>query len=339
MASHDPLIFSVQHFCLHDGPGIRSLIFFKGCPLRCPWCQNVESWKAEAEIAFKPLLCINCRRCVENCPPRAMVEPGKRDAIRCTACHICTDNCPSGGMIRFGLFRPAEEIVEELRPEFPLFKTSGGGVTLTGGEPTMYPEFTARLAKLLGAEGIDVALETCGLFDLRRTWPLLEELQLVFFDIKIYDPADHRRICGADNGVIKQNLRSLVEAWDRKDAPVIWPRLPLVPGMTDGKDNIEGWASFLNDLGLSFVTVVPYHPMGAGKRRWLGLPDFPELPVPTAENIRAVEELFSAKGIRVFAPGEENIQNVAVERKSAAAPDHNKEAQQQAVVPERIHIL
>jgi glycyl-radical enzyme activating protein len=320
MASRDPLVFSVQHFCLHDGPGIRSLVFFKGCPLRCPWCQNVESWKAEAEMAFKPLLCIGCRACVDRCRQQAMAAPGRRDAARCTACAACADACPSGALLRFGASRSAEEIVEELRPEFPLFRTSGGGVTFTGGEPALYPEFCAGLAGMLRAEGIGVALETCGLFDLQRLWPLLHELQLVFFDIKIFDRADHKRICGADNRVITQNLASLVAAMERQDAPALWPRLPLVPGMTDTRDNIEGWASFLSELGLSFVTIVPYHPMGAGKRTWLGLPDSPELRIPTAEDLEAVEELFAARGIRVFAPGEEHIQLTASERKNAAAP-------------------
>ncbi len=308
MGSPDPLIFSLQHFCLHDGPGIRSLVFFNGCPLRCPWCQNVESWTAQAEIAFKPHLCINCGRCVENCPEHALAEAGKRDAGRCRGCFTCIESCPSGAMSRFGVTRSVEEIVEELRPEFSLFRTSGGGVTFTGGEPTLYPEFAARLAKLLHAEGIDVALETCGYFNLKRLRPLLQELDMVLFDIKVYDGADHLRICGADNTVIKQNLKSLLEAWSRRDGPPIWPRLPLVPGMTDGHDNIKGWAGFLRGLGVSFLTIVPYHPMGASKRLWLGLPAGPELRVPQDAELETIEGLFLAEGIRVYKPGEENFQ-------------------------------
>jgi pyruvate formate lyase activating enzyme len=211
-------------------------------------------------------------------------------------------------MTRIGVSRSVEELVEDLRPEFSLFRTSGGGVTFTGGEPTLYPEFTARLAKFLRTEGIDVAMETCGLFDLESLKPLLRELQLVLFDIKIYDTAQHRRICGADNMVIKQNLKYLVEARRRQEAPFVWPRLPLAPGMTDGQDNIKGWAGFLHGLGISFLTIVPYHPMGACKRRWLGLPDGPELRVPTDAELKDIERLFSAEGIRVYKPGEENFE-------------------------------
>ena len=307
MGSVKPLIFSLQHFCLHDGPGIRSLVFFKGCPLRCLWCQNIESWKVEPEIAFKVHLCINCGKCVEKCAEHALPEVGKRDAERCRYCFTCTDSCPSGAMMRFGVSRSVEELMEELRPEFSLFRTSGGGVTFTGGEPTLYPEFMARLGKSLRDEGIDVALETCGFFNLEMLRPLLQELQLVLFDIKVFDEAQHWRLCGVENTVIKKNLKSLVEAWNRKEGPFIWPRLPIVPGMTDGHDNIKGWAGFLRGLGISFLTIVPYHTMGVNKRRWLGLPASLELRVPMDAELKLIEQLFFAEGIRVYKPGEENV--------------------------------
>ncbi len=307
MGSAEPLIFSLQHFCLHDGPGIRSLVFFKGCPLRCPWCQNVESWKARAEIAFKSHLCIGCGICVEKCPEHAIPEAGKRDAEKCRFCFACAESCPSDALTRFGIHRTPEEIVEELRPEFPLLKTSGGGVTFTGGEPALFPEFAARLAGLLRREGIDVALETCGLFDMKKTAPLLHELGIVLFDIKIFDAEQHRKLCGADNTAISQNLQTLAEARSRHEGPLVWPRLPLVPGMTDGQDNLKAWAVFLSGLGIDSLTIVPYHPMGANKRRWLGLPPAPGFRVPSDAEIMQVEQLFSDEGIRAFTPGEESF--------------------------------
>jgi pyruvate formate lyase activating enzyme len=308
MGSPEPLIFSLQHFCVHDGPGIRSLVFFKGCPLRCVWCQNVESWRADAEIAFKPHLCIGCERCVEKCPKHAIDSPGHRDPKICGLCFTCVEACPSGAMTRFGIERTPEEIITELRPEFPLLRESGGGVTLTGGEPTLFPEFAASLASLLRSEGIQVALETCGFFKLERLRLLLAELQLVLFDIKVFDGEQHRLLCGSHNSVIKENLRSLAEAGRKGEGPNVWPRLPLVPKMTDGQANIRSWASFLRDSGIPFLTVVPYHPMGANKRRWLGLPASPGIRVPKEGEIESVEQLFYTEGIRVFKPGEEDFQ-------------------------------
>jgi len=172
----------------------------------------------------------------------------------------------------------------------------------------MYPEFTAGLAKLLRIEGIDIALETCGLFDLGRLKPLLHELQHVLFDIKIYEKTQHRWLCGTDNTVIKENLKYLVEAARSREAPFVWPRLPLVPGMTDGQDNIKGWAGFLRSLGIDFLTIVPYHPMGIGKRSWLNLPEGPKLRAPTDAELRDIEGLLTAEGIMVYKPGDEEFQ-------------------------------
>ena len=308
MGSPEPLIFSVQHFCVHDGPGIRSLVFFKGCPLRCVWCQNAESWRADAEIAFKSHLCIACERCLERCPKHAIATPGHRDPKICGHCFTCVEACPSGAVTRFGVKRTPEEIVAELRPEFPLLKESGGGVTLTGGEPTLFPEFATSLARLLRSEGIQVTLETCGFFKLEQLRPLLVELQLVLFDIKVFDGEQHRLLCGSHNSVIKENLISLAEAGRNGEAPPVWPRLPLVPGMTDGEANIRSWAGFLRDSGIPFLTVVPYHPMGANKRGWLGLPAGPEIRVLKEGEIESVEQLLYTEGIRVFKPGEEDFQ-------------------------------
>jgi pyruvate formate lyase activating enzyme len=222
-------------------------------------------------------------------------------------------------MTLFGTARSPGSILEELRPEFPLLRTSGGGVTFSGGEPTLHPEFATELAKALRREGITAALETCGCFDLERQRPLIRELAYILFDLKLFREEDHRRFCGAGNDVITANLKSLAACCRENGHPLLWPRLPLVPGITDGQDNIRSWAKLLHGLGIPYVTIVPYHPMGESKRRWLGLPEGPALRVPGEEEIRAAEMLFKAEGIQAFRPGEEDwdIRNASGARLTA----------------------
>ncbi len=309
----EPLIVSVQHFCVHDGPGVRSLVFFKGCPLRCAWCQNPETWRPEAEIGFKAHLCIACGNCVAACPNGARADIGRREIERCRSCFACSEACPSGALQRFGLLLGVDQVLAQLRPEFPLFKTSGGGVTLSGGEPALFPGFTAALAAALHGEGIHVAMETCGRFSPYRTAELMRQLDLLLYDIKVFDDGLHRRLCGASNERIKVNLRELAAEAQHGEAPPLWPRLPLIPGMTDGRENLLEWAGFLAKLGLRNITLVPYHRLGEAKRGWLGLaaePDIPEMDDARLEYARGV--LVDA-GLQIFMPGEEDWGSFAAE--------------------------
>jgi pyruvate formate lyase activating enzyme len=210
-------------------------------------------------------------------------------------------------------------LLAELRPEFPLYRTSGGGVTLTGGEPALWAGFAADLAEALRAEGIPVAMETCGLFptsgvagsreattgvaaDVGR---LLRSLDLVLFDVKVFNEAEHRRLCGAGNARIKENLRALAATAGRDGNPVVWARLPLVPEVTAGEGNLGAWAGFLRRCGLSRLTLVPYHSLGESKRAWLGLPAGPAFRAPTEAEIVAARDVLAASGVSACAPGEE----------------------------------
>ena len=303
-----PLVFSVQRFCVHDGPGVRSLVFFKGFPLRCAWCQNPESWRPEAELGFKAHLCLGRGTCAKVCPSGAMARSG-RDPARCRLCFTCADRCPGGALVRFGVPRTVASLLAELRPELPLYRTSGGGVTLTGGEPALWAGFAADLAEAPRAEGIPVAMETCGLFpttgvaaDVGR---LLRSLDLVLFDVKVFDEAEHRRLCGAGNARIKENLRALAATAGRDGNPVVWARLPLVPEVTAGEGNLGAWAGFLRRCGLSRLTLVPYHSLGESKRGWLGLPAGPAFRAPTEAEIVAARDVLAASGVSACAPGEE----------------------------------
>ncbi|MCD6584776.1 MAG: glycyl-radical enzyme activating protein [Desulfobacteraceae bacterium] len=301
-----PAIFSIQNFCLHDGPGVRSIVFLKGCPLRCVWCQNPESWRTDPELAFKAHLCIDCKTCVNTCPQQAMSAPGIRDTQKCDGCFACVENCPSEALVCFGKYYSIDQLVESLRPEFPYMKNTGGGVTFSGGEPTLFLEFVGQLSKRLHEEGIHTALETCGYFDSEKEIGFLSDIDLVLFDIKLYDEKAHRKFCGKSNKMIKQNLTRLSASSLGGTGPVIWPRLPLIPTVTDTTENLTGWAQFLKNIGISFLTLVPYHNMGDGKREWLNLPLASEFPALTEKHLQVSIDLLEKNGISCFAPGEED---------------------------------
>ena len=300
-----PAVFSSQHFCLHDGPGVRSMVFFKGCPLRCAWCQNPESWRVSPEPAFKAHLCIDCKTCVDVCPQNAISAPGIRDSQKCDNCFTCVENCPAEAMVRFGKNYTVDDMIEELRPEFPYMQNTGGGVTFSGGEPTLFPEFVRHLSKRLHDEGIHTALETCGYFDPQTDNGFLADIDLVLFDIKLYDESAHQKFCGKPNSDIKKNLTRFSAFSLDGTGPSVWPRLPLIPTVTDTTENLLAWAEFLKGIGISFLTLVPYHKLGASKRQWLNLPPATDYPAMTDERINDAMKLLETNGISCFAPGEE----------------------------------
>ena len=324
----DPLVFSIQHFCVHDGPGIRSVVFVKGCPLRCVWCQNPESWRREAEIGHKAHSCMACRTCVSVCPNGAMQHPGIWSQAECTKCFACVDACPSGALTRFGNAMSVQEILQELSCEYALFRRSGGGVTFSGGEAMLFRNFVAALGNALRTAGIHVAIETCGLFRLPElspekahsvhaaddrsdpmahpSWQALRALDLVLYDLKIIDPQRHKQYCGADNATILTNFSRLAELAQSGQAPVLWPRVPLVPGITDDAENVRGIARFVRACGVGAMTLLPYHNLGVEKFEWLGQ-RAPYREAMLAEEIldrsrRIVEE----EGLRWFESGEED---------------------------------
>ena len=261
-------LLNLQRFCTKDGPGIRTTVFFKGCPLHCLWCHNPESQAARHELLYQPAKCLHCLSCVAVCPHGChRAEEGHHvlDRASCTACGACADlGCPALEMAGKTVF--VEAVLAEVKRDLPYYRNSGGGLTLSGGEPLMQAE--AALALLRGAReaGIHTAVETCGAVPravLEQTLPLVD---LYLYDYKETDPARHRAYTGMDNRLILENLYYL----DAMQKPTVL-RCPIIPGLNDRPDHLSGIAAVAGGMRfLREIVIEPYHTLGVGKYERLG---------------------------------------------------------------------
>ena len=293
------LIVDIKRSSLDDGPGIRSVVFFKGCPLRCDWCQNPETMRPRAEIQRLPGSCVACGSCVAACPtgrarPATEAEPAE---LACRLCLACVDACPSASRRVAGRDVPVDELVALLLRDAPFYRRSGGGVTLSGGEPALASAHSGRVARELRARDVHVLLETCGHFDWDRfSQHLLPHLNTIWFDLKLADPARHQRATGRSNTLIHDNLRRLIALGTVE----LLPRIPLVPGLTDDTDNLASLATFVRELGLRRIALLPYNPLWVPKRRALGLPlDYAHEAWMSADEIARCRDIVTDAGLEL----------------------------------------
>jgi len=264
------LIFNIQRYSIHDGPGIRTLVFMKGCPLRCLWCDNPEGQLMRPEVLFSEVRCIKCWKCVDICPVNAIVKRENTIEINrkiCINCGKCAEVCYAEAIRLAGKWVTVEEVLKEIIKDIIFYEVSQGGVTVGGGEPTMQPEFTTQLLKACKEHGINTAIETCGYTKWENFQKMLKYLDLIFYDIKHMDSKKHQLLTGKPNELILENLEKL----SRETVPII-VRIPLVPGCNDQKENIKSTAKFLSKLGGNIVRVeiLPYHRLGITKYKQLG---------------------------------------------------------------------
>jgi len=254
-------IFDIQRFSIHDGPGIRTLIFFKGCFLKCQWCQNPESQDREPVVAFYANRCQESFHCRDTCPENAILSKGFRvDYTKCTLCGKCIEACAYGALKLVGDHITPEALFSQILLDLPYYQKSGGGVTFSGGEPTHYPEFLEKVLNLCLKKEIHMALETCGSFSFKRWAPILRKLDLIYFDLKIINASDHLKATGFPNRIILSNASSLV----KENFPVVF-RMPLVEGYTDTKQNIQNTILFLKEIKVASILLLTYHNMGETK--------------------------------------------------------------------------
>ena len=268
-------ITDLLSFSLNDGPGIRTAVFMKGCPLRCPWCHNPEAISSQTQLLYAAAKCVHCGACAGACPVGARGRDGTLRREACHACGACVPVCPAGANRLAGKRATIEEIVERAVRDKPFFR-SRGGVTFSGGEPLLQADFVGACEEKLLAQGVSSAVETSCALPWQVLRPLVPLTGLFLCDWKITDPALHLALTGADNALIGENLIRLDEA----GAHVIL-RCPIIPGVNDSGGHFSGIAAWTRRLKhLEKVDILPYHDIGNDKRRGLGLPPAP-FPVPT----------------------------------------------------------
>lgn len=262
-------IFNIQRFSIHDGPGIRTTVFFKGCPLSCLWCSNPESQKTGCELEVVAGNCIGCGACMKACPNGAISfsEEGVCvDRAKCRGCGRCARECYAKALKYVGETMTTEEVFEEIKKDMVFYKNSGGGVTFSGGEPLLQGEFCLEVVKRCREEGIHTAIETSGYGEPQIAEELAGQLDLIFFDIKHSDPEIHKKLTGVSNERILENLRRM-----QKDAKTIIVRTPIVPGYNDGEENVRRTAELCGELEkVKEWELLPYHNLGEHKYEAIG---------------------------------------------------------------------
>lgn len=259
------IIYDVQKFSLHDGPGIRTTIFFKGCPLRCIWCHNPESQEAYPEIMFDPSKCIGCNECAEVCLEMAICD-GEFDRSKCVRCGKCTDKCNAGARELAGREICVEDLLLEVLKDSLFYKTSGGGLTLSGGEPMFQFEFVRELLVQAKANGLNTVIETCGFAPVEYYIDVTSVVDLFLFDIKETEECRHLKYTGVTMALIHKNLFAL----DQVGAKTIL-RCPIIPSLNNRNDHFYSIAELANRLKhVQEIHVLPYHSLGRSKLQRLG---------------------------------------------------------------------
>ena len=292
------VITNIQGYSIHDGPGIRTVVFFKGCPLSCKWCANPECISGKPQMGFIEILCKCCGKCIDACPNSAITVVEDKPSIEyslCAACGTCRDNCSYGALVKYGDLMTVGEVWDAVKRDKMFYDTSNGGVTVSGGEPLLYAPFVRELFDLCRKERIGTCVETCGLVDSDALLEVIPITDLFLFDLKHMDSGMHKMYTGHYNDIILKNAAFIIEY----GADVVF-RQPLIPGVNDSPINIEATAAFLKNLGGKALSLelMPFHRMGSDKYKALNIEYFmDDLAIMDNKGLEAVKKAYIDRGI------------------------------------------
>ena len=300
MSNHG-IIFDIKKYSIHDGPGTRTTVHLKGCPLACWWCHNPESQSVRPTVLFRSEKCIACGTCVKVCPQGAISVSGGAlvtDEALCTGCGKCCEACPPEARELCGKPYTIEELMTELKKDEIFFRT--GGVTFSGGEPLMQPEFLIEALDACGAQGYHRCVDTCGFTQKRVIVDAAKRTDLFLYDIKHMDPEEHKKYTGVDNVVILENLAAISEAGANINV-----RIPFMPGLNSSDENMRAIGKFVAPLrGVVGVNILPYHTVAKGKHeRWHMEYKLNDLMPPTENQTHHAAEILESCGLKVHIGG------------------------------------
>ncbi len=292
------VVFNIQRFSLHDGPGIRTTVFMKGCPLTCHWCSNPESQQTAPNLMVRNIQCKACGACEKVCPTGAIKMTGEGvrviDWRLCDQCLLCAESCIYGSLNVCGVTMKLHDVVEEVMKDEAFYQNSEGGVTVSGGEPLLQLDFVADLLKAFKEKGLHTAVDTSGYVPWFHFEKVLPYVDLFLFDIKNLDPQEHLRTTGVSNQLILENLERL------SSLARIWLRLPVITGFNDGEDYIKRVGLLAKKVGVKKVSLLPYHEGGITKCEQMGRPyALSGVEGPEDEHIDGLKEILEKEGLTV----------------------------------------
>ena len=298
ISNEQGIVFNIQRFSIHDGPGIRTTVFMKGCPLKCGWCSNPESQELLPQLMVRDIKCTACGQCVETCPKNAVTltkERGRQiDWDLCSQCFECVEGCLYGSLEVIGKYMGIEEIVKEVEQDRIFYKNSGGGVTISGGDPMLQHQFVLRLLKALKEESFHTALDTSGYASEEIFDEILHYVDLILFDIKQLNSEKHLRYTGVSNDLILTNARIASKKVRT------WFRIPLIEGFNDSPEDMKRAAQMAKELGVEKISILPYHEGGQSKSSQIGKSySMSQAKAPDEEHINRLREIEFDIGVAI----------------------------------------